>query len=437
MGWYTTGPGELQYKYGDVFAVARSSKVGTLLVIPRVAAFDPDGELIEAEDLMFLGPLQAAIERRGLPWRHLDLALDVDASGESIRVPVERPPAAILDDIADLVAEHAASVCQTITEVAGQDVEVARLAVSIECRWTVAPAEIPALLAWLNAPLGEASPITVERLREGSIDELDDYVPSEALEDVFASFEDGDAPRHLAAYALAMAVLADEPLYLDQPDDDHQQDAWSSEEEEDHGPGAVLFRPVDHPFLDLLARAFDLPLVLRECVFFVHGASEEIEMPPEAELPAADTESGFAFVRYVAGRCAAMPSIGRIAAAEDDHGRNLSFGWHTGGSFDEVAGAFHDAGITVLTMDQFVATERAPYRGISAHDRLVAIHSAGDEQPELAYVLAGGEPPAVVTPMLMSVLLLVLEDLELPVHEQVRLEEIVRTAARAGAASDQ
>src|SRR5262245_38223375 len=132
MGWYATGSGGIMYKYGDVVALARSSGLGTLLVVPRVTTEDTDGELIEIDDLVFLGPLQQAIERSRLPWRHVEFTLDADPSGESIQVKTDFDPWRMLESLAGLVAEHADSVQEVFAAAASWVPEISQLTVSTE-----------------------------------------------------------------------------------------------------------------------------------------------------------------------------------------------------------------------------------------------------------------------------------------------------------------
>src|SRR5262245_59430866 len=129
MGWYTIGAGGLEYKYGDVVALARSSGLGMLEVVPRVLAADSTGEWREVDDLEFLGSLQTAIEGSGMSWRHIDFTED----GESIQVALDFDPVRTMAGLAEQVAHCADSVRSAYRAAAPEAPEVSELKLAMDC----------------------------------------------------------------------------------------------------------------------------------------------------------------------------------------------------------------------------------------------------------------------------------------------------------------
>jgi hypothetical protein len=407
VGWFTTGPGGLREKSGDVRAVARSSRLGTLCLIPRVNAENAEGEVIETDDLEFLGTLQDTIERSGLPWRHLDF------TGESLRVDYDVDVRLTLRELGDLVAEQADSVLSVLAEV-DADAVISRLTVSVDVEWTLAEPDFPALVEWLNAPFGGSEPLSLTGLAEGNVDEHD-----------FGRLAVDDHARHLAALALVGAVRTGGPVWLNQPDDDLTFLAWNRHLDGGSG-GAVLLRPVDHPFLELLAEAFGVRAEVREQVFYVYGGAE-VELPPEAKASRKDIRTGMAFATYLS-RLVAEWAEDRLVPRDGEE--SLFFGWHVGGGLAALTEAFTTAGVPVHSLDRLLDGERQPFTHLSETARLAVLRDGNADNAVYGFLAGDGPPPAKAGVETVACLLVVVEKLDLPAAERDRLTEVLRIAAR-------
>lgn len=225
MGWYTTGPGKFTYKYGNVLAAARASKLGVLTMVPRLVCVDEHDDIFE--DFEFLGPLQKRILENKRPWKALPFDLEVDDSGESILLP-DRDAAKMLRRIRKVVVAHRASIFAEIRQ-SEPGAQVVRMGLGAEVHWDVERDEWEALVAWLNERLAGA-PISLAGLREGQLDEYGDYQPPKSLDKAFAKIESDKAARHLAATALGYTLVTDEALCLYQPEDDSEETIWEAGE---------------------------------------------------------------------------------------------------------------------------------------------------------------------------------------------------------------
>lgn len=223
MSWSTDGSGDFEYNYGDVEAAAQSSQLGTLLMVPRLLCLNSGGEVFEPAE--FLGPLQARILERGLPWTALPFDIEVDESGESI-VAADRDPRRVLREIRAVVLAHRSSVL-AIIQADAPHFEVEKILLGTDLMWELSGEDEEALAAWLNAPL-EGAPISAAALMEGEIDD-GEYDPPAELEDALAQLEDDASSRHLVAIGWAHALLAEEELWLGQPDDEFQRAIWTTD----------------------------------------------------------------------------------------------------------------------------------------------------------------------------------------------------------------
>jgi hypothetical protein len=397
MGWYAHGPNELEYKYGNVVAAAAASGVGLLGVAPRVRS------AAEIDELEFLKDLQDAVERAGLPWRHLEFSDGIDTGGLFLPVALDFDPWAMLNDLSGILAKHVESVRLAYAAATGEPASFEELRISMDVLWVVPPTQVDTLFAWLNEPLAPTDRITADRLRTGSFEHRW-YQPPADLATVFNQFGDADDRRYLVAIALAnYAHDASDQFWLSQPDDDLGQVAWRS-------IGAVLYRPADHPFLDLLAEAFGVAPAVRDQVFYAFaplGPGQEVNLPPEQDVSSEDARAGLEFAWGVGRILNVLVDTGFGTNAAD--GRHMSMGWHAGGSFDDIAAAFNRAGRSVHSLDDVLADHRGEKSDLPAEIRLLVLARGG--APEVAgYVLDGGEQPE---PSLSAVIIM-LAHLDVP-----------------------
>jgi hypothetical protein len=408
VGWYTRGPGDLEYKYGDVFGLARACGLGRLEIVPRVRVI-AGGDEVAVDDLEFVGPLQRAIERTWLPW----VPFRFDAGGEAVEVPRDRDAGAELDELAHLVESYADSIAR-VYEAAGVDKPIEELIASFDASWTLPAADVPALLAWLNAPL-DGGPITLAALREGQADD-GWYEPPADLQDAFDTLE-GDEPRHLALHAVAWAALAggDDDLVLDQPDDEHQQDAWTAGEA---APGVLLFHPDVHPFMGALAEAFDLPAAEREWAFSVHGRGHRPAAPAAAPEVAAFAAYAARLLAHLFGRAAGLP-------------REVEAGWHPDASELELADGFRAADLEAHHLGDLLDDARIRVPGLPVPELLARRSEVTPANRLVDYLRDGGEVPAATRVAEVGDLLLVVGDLDLPAQHHDRLTRLLRAAVTA------
>jgi hypothetical protein len=431
VSWHTTGPGGLRYRFGNVAAVARSSCLGELWIVPRVTPLDCDDQAIETDELEFLGSLQPAIEAAGLPWRHLHFPTDPgDRSG--IRMPLahDADVRESLRDLGSVVAEFPHSIITALAAIAEEQFTVERLHVSLDVRWSLASADVPALVAWLNAPFGASAPFSVERLGEGGVDQGWYRAPS-TMVGVFDRLARDDPARHLAAHALARAVLAGEEPWLGQPDDEYGATTWDRVLD-DGRAGAVVLRPAEYPLLDRLARAFDVPVSVREMVFYLYGG-DDVDLPPEEVATPEQVDTGMAFAGYMAD-IVAIWAADRLVPSGGE--RQITCGFHVGGDRATIEAAFIRAGVQIRPLDRLLAGEREPFQSLTEPARLAAMRDSAPDSPAYGYVLDGGAIPRPPDETTIGCLLLLLEAVALPDGGRERLDLVLRAAAAEHRATD-
>jgi hypothetical protein len=185
--------------------------------------------------------------------------------------------------------------------------------------------------------------------------------------------------------------------------------------------GALVLRPSDHPVLDLLARAFDVPAAVRRCPFFVYSDHPlfggPVTLPPEPPT-GADTEAA-GFVRYL-GKVLCVVA-GDRAAVLAGHPRDLRLGWYAGrGGRAAVTRALADSGRAAIGWDDLFAREHSRLRDLATVPRLSAMDTA-----EARYILDGGAPP-VPSVTGVAALLAWLDRLDLAAEQVERLRSLLR-----------
>jgi hypothetical protein len=429
VSWHTTGPGGLRYRFGNVVAVARSSRLGQLSVVPRLTVLDEAGEVVEMDDLEFLGDLQRAIEASDLPWTHLELHDDAGSSGDALAVTHDVNRALTLWDLGEQVAGHVASVFHVLAAAGAEPSAVSQLRLGLDTEWTLPAADVGALVDWLNVPFGASAPLSPTALADGRLD--GDYRPPPALEAVFDRLSTEDPARHLAAHALAHAALAGKDVWLSQPDDDHTALIWDRalDSNRDAG-GAVLIRPADYPFLDLLAAAFGVPASGRERIYFVAGP--DTDLPEEDEVTPEEEAAGMAFAGYLASLLEYW-ALDRLVPPGAD---STVCGFHAGGTLAAITEAFTAAGVPVHPLDALLAGDREPFQHLAERARLAAMLETADadDRAVYAYILDGGPIPSFPSEDVAAGLLVLLEKVDLVGPERERLADVLRVAADAAAA---
>jgi len=394
------------------------------MVIPRLNPVDADGNLVETDDLEFLGDLQREIEHAGLPWDHIEFAPDAgDLSGLAIEVDTDVDGWSVVRDLGAVVAQHAQSVLTTLLAAAGEPVEISQLLMGIDSEWTVEPERYPALLEWLNTPFGARAPISLDALTAGTV-EQDRYVPPASLRAAFEVIA-GDRLRCLAAHVLARALLTGDPLWLNQSDDSFQRVIWDRQLDANPGAAVALYRPVDYPILDLLAESFGLPVALREYVFYAY-VGPDVDLPPEDATAPAHLRSGFGFAEYVAEELRSWAAHRMSAQRENAY---LQFGWHAGGTAAEVTKAFVSAGLRCSPPEDLLAPEREPFASLGDLSRLTTLRTSAPDNEIYRYLLDGGGQAPPPHRGSVSTLILLLETNDLPTQVLARLKEILRAEA--------
>jgi hypothetical protein len=233
MGWYTSnGADTFQWKYGSVVSLSAGSGLGSLVLVPRLQVLDEDGEILEGEE--FLGPLQHWALAHDLPWKKPILFDPEDH--ESVAVPNDVDVGAVLAKWAKNVRANRKSVLAALRHFNDVDDDEAfvQASVSTDAIWRLSESEYGALVAWLNAPLSnkKGSPrFSLEDLRAGGFDKLNEYEPNAATKPAIAALRKGDDARLMAAHALGHALVEGSKLELFQPNDDYDVDVWGSEGE--------------------------------------------------------------------------------------------------------------------------------------------------------------------------------------------------------------
>lgn len=421
MGWYTEGPAELQYKYGDVVTAARASGLGHLTVVPRVLAQTAD-DIVDTE-LEFLGLLQRAIEKLELPWQPFEFDRGVDPSGESMTVDLDFDPTELLLDITEQVRAYAPSVIRALEDEAQEPLGIESLIVSLEFSWQLGADQREPLLAWLNQACPTGTTVTEALLRAGRIDRAW-YEPAPELVPAFEHWQKHDPSRDLVAHALAWAVIGGAEFRLHQPDDMYQMRAWTGGGE----PGCLLFTPAAYPFIDQVAQWLGVPNEIRRRVFYIHAHIDDLELPPEDDIDDAGQLAGHRFIAYLAQALARLPGAYLFGPANEDGEHELTFGWHMNAGEDELSDLFADAGLSLVFLEDILEDEiEVGFRAASPLVRLELLRDAGGSaKDELDYIL-GDRPeqpaPSSVTPAL---LLAAITALDLPADVLSRIGDVVR-----------
>lgn len=236
MGWYTIGPGDLQYKLGDVYALAKECGLGSLEFIPRLLVEDEE-DIIEIDEIEFYALLQEEAIKIGLPWQK-KINFDLDDAGEvteGVEVSFEMDIDSFMQEFSESVLSNIDNIVLVIQEFLDDDnlsKEDIRITLNIEISWSLTEADYPQLIDWINQGLGDKiAPIRLNGLKEGNIED-GWYKAPQGLEDTF-SILSNDENRRLALQALGCAVVSGDPLFLDQPGDDYEVEVWGDDEDED------------------------------------------------------------------------------------------------------------------------------------------------------------------------------------------------------------
>jgi hypothetical protein len=219
MGWYTSGPGDLQYKYGNVGELAAEmSGAGRFSISPRVTLQDEDGEFIE--ELEFLSDWQTEFEKRGLDWPSLPFE-----ANSLVKDPKSFDWEKYLADLERLVLGHR-ELFERVAKETDEQQSIANIMIEFDQHIEFDRNEWPELVAFLNA-FTEEELLTLEDIRRGTHGKYNDYILPDDKQHVWGKLSD---EQQLLLHALGQAVLCDEDLYLSQPGDDTQRDIWSSED---------------------------------------------------------------------------------------------------------------------------------------------------------------------------------------------------------------
>ena len=438
MGWYTSGPGGLSFKYGYVAQLARACGLGRLTVTPRIIT------PIEIDDLEFLGPLQRRIKELKLPWRP-ELAFS-GPGRESLPVARDVDLMAQLALFAGQVQRHRKSVLKAIEKTVEDGDDVDELTVSMECDWSLPPGQLRRFVDWVNAPLeARQKKISMAGLRKGKLDARDWYRPPRVLAKTFAALERDD-DRSLALRALAHAAVSGEPIRLGQPDDDYQVTVWTQEggdqdyekdleeqlrEANEPTPRVLVFRPADDPFVGVLANALGLPARMRKFPFYFHSDrfDDLYKLPPEPKIPKAHEATGYRFSERVVDMLFELPAFDNFDPPIDDEDRLVSYGWPNELSLAELSDSFIEAGFEVWTLGRLFEDTRKPQSG-GARRRLAALLKAARpgsaDARALAYVLKGSKPSPPSNFALVTSLFSVLDRIDLTRVETERLATLMR-----------
>lgn len=408
MGWYTRGPGGFEYKYGDLFELARASGLGRLGLIPRIRALAEDEPFDDDE---FLGPLldELAIELPG-----------VSFDGDALPLRPGADPGEVLEDLAAALQGHRQALSQAL---AGEEAEgVVDLTLTADRMLTIVEADRPELERWLNAGL-ESEVFTAAALAEGVLDGPGGgYEPPARLAEVVRRFALEDAPRHLALFAWAHASLG-EPEAVEwrffQPGDELEEASLGRSR---NRRAVVLFRPEEHPILDLIARLMDVSPAVRSAAFYFHPTDLELVLPPEPEVVDDEVERGMVYCQLLAQRVVSvLPGVTEVFPILDAE-NGLAIGWHPTASREDLARAAKDTEVEALALEDLLASSEAA--DLPGELRLAALTRSVD--PDLGLVLGSivegtGALPESMPEALLPILVDHLLGLDVPAAMAERL----------------
>jgi hypothetical protein len=329
MGWYTSGPDGLSYKYGNVVRLARQCPVGKCAIAPRIGLCDEEGDAIE--DIAFFSDLQLEIEKRGLPWQHLELVAD------DMEVARDVDLRQLQTFLADLVQKYIGSILEVATEVG--ETEICSISTSFDFSWQLLEPDWPRFLAWLNEPLADEVCFTRENLSKGTLKDDWYWPPDELARSARTLLEDN--ARDLALAAAGAACVTNEALALNQPDDDYEVVVWPDSELDGEDDGseapapeprdAALYVVSEHPLLVRLATIFGFDARYHGCpsYSYVDQPGSAVSFPPEQELDEANTNAGLALTRAVG----LALGLHQNAVTED---LMISYGFHADASVDAL-----------------------------------------------------------------------------------------------------
>ncbi len=420
MGWYTSGPGGARYKYGDVVEAADACRLGHLEAIPRL--YCPE---VSLDDFEFLGLVQRAAVKIGMPWAMLDFGDD----DESVPMDPGLSVWAWLERLVGQVQDNLPTLRQLLILAEKPPQEMASLTLSCEFSWKVPEQEQGALLAWLVEPLKAAAGFTLEALAEGTL-EHDWYTPPAALKGAFDGFARDDNARHLVACMLGAAAVSQDGFSLHQSDEEFQLEVDLNAAPS----GAIFFVPVEHPFMNTLAEVMGVHESIRQCVFYAHHGGREIEFPPEPDVPQGWLQPGFDFARMATRLmrlCEHFDVI--IGGVGGEH--HVTFGWHGAASAQEMAEVFAHAGVAPLTLSRFFAPA-AFFEGMDFEERLAALGALRQQDPgqweAMGHILNDKEPATALDVAGLFMCWSVFEGLE-----QVPQDATARLKAALAASMDQ
>jgi hypothetical protein len=205
MTWSVTNPeGTFAYPFGDLLALARGCKLGTVRMFPRLIV-----EREEGQDLYDLVMVRAAMARQGSDPCPLSSARETtDVRPESLNRMIRR--------VAIDVRNAWSDVRSALEYVDGHGLR--RVWLTHELHWSLASHDQTAFVAYLDAglPRREWTFACPDTLRRGEISRCDRaYAPPTEVFHLFGELHRaGDGARLLGALALGFTTVTGEPLSL-------------------------------------------------------------------------------------------------------------------------------------------------------------------------------------------------------------------------------
>ncbi len=218
MGWYTTGPGGLEWKYGNVLELSTwIGSLGEFRVVPRVEIHHEEGDVIL--DYSFLSEWQHGFEKNSLEWVHIPF------EGDTIIVDRHKfKPKTYKNQLKDLVIKNIGLFQQLVNILLEEESEkIASATIEIEYSLHISKEKYQDILNKIN-PSKDLSLLTLADIDAGTFtDSYFELHPSTWMTQQFSE----DAL--LALNGVAFAYKNKEDFYLFQPGDDSWTEVWTSQ----------------------------------------------------------------------------------------------------------------------------------------------------------------------------------------------------------------
>jgi hypothetical protein len=218
MGWYTTGPGNLEFKYGNVLELATwLGSLGEFRVTPRVEVSNEAKETIS--EYSFLSEWQKGFEKNGYKWKHIlfdedDLVVDSN----------KFKPKAYKKYLKELVVKNIYLFRKLIRTLPGRENErIISASIEIEYSLHISKTRYQDILDCIN-PSKDKSLLTLTDIDNGTFIDDDTYFELPLSKSWMT--KQLSINSILALNGVAFAYKNNEDFYLFQPGDDSWTNVW-------------------------------------------------------------------------------------------------------------------------------------------------------------------------------------------------------------------